>query len=107
MNTGMARTLVLVFALAPPIVVLAESSEAQKGEWKIGPRTLPVSGDVSAVMRESLMKTPAPDAVAARRFVPQTVEHWEALINERDAGRNRPKTQEPSVRLSARRCLPF
>jgi acetyl esterase/lipase len=36
-------------------------------------------------MRESLLKTPAPDVEAARKSVPQTVDQWEALISERDA----------------------
>jgi hypothetical protein len=48
MNTGMAKTLALVFALALMTVISTES-EAQKGAWKIGPRTLPVPVDVSDV----------------------------------------------------------
>jgi len=84
MNTGRARTLALVFALALTTVISTES-EAQEGVWKIGPRILPAPNDVSDVMRESLLKTPAPDIEAARKFVPQTVEQWKALIRERDA----------------------
>jgi monoterpene epsilon-lactone hydrolase len=84
MNTGMAKTLALVFALVLMTVISTES-EAQKGAWKIGPRTLPVPVDVSDVMRESLLKTPAPDVEAAKKLAPQTRKQWEEWISERDA----------------------
>lgn len=83
MNTRMARILALVFALVLTIVILAES-EAQEGAWRIGHRTLPVSVDVSDVMRESLLNTPAPDVEAVRKSVPKTIEQWKAMINRCD-----------------------
>ncbi|MHC4647383.1 MAG: alpha/beta hydrolase fold domain-containing protein, partial [Planctomycetota bacterium] len=83
MNKRIVRILTLVFAIALATVILAES-KAQEAEWKIGPRTLPVPVDVSDVMRESLLKTPKPDA-AAQANVPKTAKEWEAWIRDRDA----------------------
>jgi acetyl esterase/lipase len=83
MNTGMAKTLALVFALAL-MTVISTASEAQEGAWKIGPRKLPVPVDVSDVMRESLLKTPAPDVSAAKKIVLRTDEEWEAWAKEGD-----------------------
>ena len=84
MNTGIAKTFALVFALAL-MTVMSTESEAQEGAWKIGPRTLPVPVDVSDVMLESLLKTPAPDVEAAKKLAPQTRKQWEEWISEGDA----------------------
>jgi len=77
-----ARTLALVAAVVLTTVALAATA-TQEGVWEIGPRMLPASVDVSDVMRESLLNTPAPDVEAARNFVPETIEQWKALISER------------------------
>ena len=84
MHKGMAKlwTLVGVLALTTGTLV---ASETQEGAWEIGPRTLPVSVDVSDVMRESLLKTPAPDVETAKKSTPQTREQWEGWISKRDA----------------------
>jgi len=55
---------------------------AQDSAWKIGPRTLPASVDVSDVMRESLLKTPTPDVAATKGLVFTTSEEWEAWAEE-------------------------
>ena len=83
MSMRMAISAALVLALATTAVVLA-ASEAQEGAWRIGPRTLPASVDVSDVMRESLLETPAPDVEAAKRLVLRTAEEWEAWARPRD-----------------------
>ncbi|GEM_PF-221265 len=61
------------------------SVNAQETAWEIGPRILPVSVDVSDVMRESLLETPTPDAEAAKSLVFNTTEQWEEFIKDRDA----------------------
>jgi len=73
--------LALVSALALTTLVLA-GCKSQEGVWEIGPRSLPASVDVSAVIRESLLKTPTPDVAAAKGIVLKTDEEWEAWAEE-------------------------
>jgi len=68
---------ILIFAL-----VLVPSALAQEGVWKLGPRTLPASVDVSDVMRETLLKLPTIDVSAAKGLVFRTDEEWEAWAKE-------------------------
>jgi acetyl esterase/lipase len=83
MNKRIVQILTLVFAIALATVILAKS-KTQEGVWKIGPRVLPPSEDVSDVMRESLLKTPTPDVKATKELVLKTTEQWEAWIQEGD-----------------------
>ncbi|MBW2248406.1 MAG: alpha/beta hydrolase fold domain-containing protein [Deltaproteobacteria bacterium] len=55
---------------------------AQESAWKIGPRTLPASVDVSEPVREALMKTSTPDVAAAKGNRFKTAEEWEAWVKE-------------------------
>jgi len=66
----------------PAAAQKAKSIPIQEGVWKIGPRLLPASVDVSEVFRESLLKTPTPDVSAAKGFVLRTDEEWEAWVEE-------------------------
>lgn len=83
MKTKLTRIIVIVvvivFASGMPTV------KAQENVWKISPRTLPPSVDVSDVLRDSLLKAPTPDVEAAKSIVFETIDQWEAWIRERDA----------------------
>ncbi|MHC4121129.1 MAG: hypothetical protein ACYSWO_26885, partial [Planctomycetota bacterium] len=69
LNRGIRPVLFVTVALA--VVIFAES-ETRERAWKLGPRMLPVPVDVSDVMRQSLLKTPAPDVAAAKAIVLRT-----------------------------------
>jgi acetyl esterase/lipase len=73
--------LVLVFTLSL-LAVTPGRSEAQEGSWKIEPRTLPVSADVSNVMREALLEPPVMDVQTAKESAPKTAEEWEEFAEQ-------------------------
>ncbi len=81
MHTKISRMLTLVFVLALTTVITKES-KAQEGAWKIGPRTLPASADVSDVMHESLLNSPTPDLAAFQKIVLKSSKEWEAFAEE-------------------------
>lgn len=58
---------------------------AKEGSWEIGPRSLPLSADVSDAFRESQANTPKLDP-SVMDFVPATKEEWLTHIKEKDAG---------------------
>jgi len=64
------------------LLIFGLRANAQEGAWKIGPRTLPASVDVSDVVRESLLKTPAPDVAAAKGLVFTTAKEWKAWAED-------------------------
>lgn len=53
-------------------------------EWTIGPRTLPVSNDVSDAFRTSLMNTPPPDVAAMIKLRLKTDQEFEAFAKAGD-----------------------
>lgn len=82
-KTNKYRMLTLFVAIALTALTIT-AVKAQENVWKIGPRTLPPSLDVSDEFREILLKTPAPDVDAVKSNVPQTTEQWEAMIAAAD-----------------------
>jgi len=64
------------------LLIFGLRANAQEGAWKIGPRTLPASVDVSDVVRESLLKTPTPDVAATKGLVFTTAKEWKAWAEE-------------------------
>jgi len=81
MSTRMTNKLVLVFTLSI-LAVTPGRSEAQEGSWQIEPRTLPVSADVSDVMREALLQPPVMDVQTAKDSAPKTAEEWEEFAEQ-------------------------
>jgi len=77
-QTGRAALTIAVVIL----VTFGLRAVAQENAWKIGPRTLPASVDVSDVVRESLLKTPTPDVAATKRLIFTSDEEWEAWAEE-------------------------
>ena len=65
-------------------IVMIHSAQAKRGEWIIGPRTLPPPVDVSSVFRELLEATSQPDVESAKNHVPVTTEQWVELIRATD-----------------------
>ena len=54
-------------------------NKSQDAQWRIGTRTLPAPAGASDVLRNSIMKTPAPDP-APRLVLPKDEAEWDALI---------------------------
>jgi len=80
----MRTTLMRIIFLAIVVTFTAGVPEvkAQEDAWKIGPRTVPASVDVSDVVRESLLKTTTPDVAAAKGLVFTTAKEWKAWAEE-------------------------